>query len=527
VQGVGGQVQGANFDFQCEWNNQVIGNHSTIHSFDVDIQDQDKGTQASKKALRSTGYFWKKISVCMPHLQRKIQTNKITDSLWQRFLLQKTNGQTPTGLAKKESSTRRNIVWFMCDLWKRIQLKTRKIEQQGLKYLRQTLPSDSFIQKSNHPQYVYCIDVENNHNFFANNILVHNCQDFNKLELKLVRHWAKYQDHIILSGDDDQTIYDFTGASPEAFLSNPIAADHKRVLNQSWRLPSKIHEFSQRWIKQITNRETKEFLPKDVEGNVSFINATYRTPNAAIELAARYAQDGKTVMLLASCGYLLNTIKTQLRSAGLPFWNPYRQSRGDWNPMGSFHNKQAGRISTRERILSFLSDSVSGQGYWSAEDLARWIELVRVKGILKKGAKDKIISLIDDQQGIIYDEAEFYAQIFEDFALEHAVARDLKWFKESLLSAKRTAVEYPLAVYGKQGRAALEEKPKIILGTVHSVKGGESDATIIFPDLSLAAMQDFKTNRDSTIRTFYVGITRSRESLIICQPASDMSVKFN
>jgi superfamily I DNA/RNA helicase len=352
-------------------------------------------------------------------------------------------------------------------------------------------------------------------------------QDFNALEMKLIRHWAQYMDHTILAGDDDQCIYNFVGASPEAFLSHDVAADHKRVLNKSWRLPRKIHEFSQRWIKQIANREPKEFMPKDVEGNVSFINATYRTPNAAIELAARYAQDGKTVMLLASCGYLLNTIKTQLRSAGLPFWNPYRQSRGDWNPMGSFHNKQAGRISTRERILSFLSDSVSGQGYWSAEDLARWIELVRVKGILKKGAKDKIISLIDDQQGIIYDEAEFYAQIFEDFALEHAVARDLKWFKESLLSAKRTAVEYPLAVYGKQGRAALEEKPKIILGTVHSVKGGESDATIIFPDLSLAAMQDFKTNRDSTIRTFYVGITRSRESLIICQPASDMSVKFN
>jgi DNA helicase-2/ATP-dependent DNA helicase PcrA len=376
---------------------------------------------------------------------------------------------------------------------------------------------------------VYCLDVEDNHNFFANNILVHNCQDFNPAELKLIRHWAQYQDHIILSGDDDQCIYSFSGSSPEVFLTPEIAPDRKRILRQSWRLPRKVHEYSQRWIKQIKKREDKEFDPRNEEGSVDFIKATYKTPNAAIELAARYAQSGQTVMILASCSYLLNTVKAQMRAAGLPFHNPYRVARGDWNPLGSFYGKHTGRISTRERLLAFLNE-ISGEEtgtYWPAEKLAKWIELIRVRGILKKGAKDKITAIVEDMRGFIGNEQEFYAEIFEDFALQKALQRDIPWFKEVLLSTKRNAVEYPLTVFQKQGRKALEERPRIILGTIHSTKGAEADHVIVFPDLSLAAMQEFETDKDATVRTFYVGMTRAKQSLIICQPASQMCVKLN
>lgn len=353
------------------------------------------------------------------------------------------------------------------------------------------------------------------------------CQDFNQLELRLVRHWAKYQDHVVLSGDDDQTIYSFTGASPEAFLDSNVSPDHMRVLNQSWRLPRKIHDYSQRWIKQIKNRAPKEFKPKDFEGEVRTIEATYRAPEKAIELAARYAQDGKSVMILASCSYLLNEIKRKLRKEGLPYHNPYRASRGDWNPMGKFHvNTKTGTISTRERILSFLDESMGmpNKHYWSAENLVRWSNMIRSRGIMKKGAREKLEALVENENYYIGNAEKFYAQIFEPFALERALARDLVWFRDSLLAAKRNLIEYPLNVYQKQGRRALEEKPKIIIGTIHSVKGGEADVTIIFPDLSIAAMKEYEKFKDSTIRTFYVGITRSRETLIIGKPASGACV---
>lgn len=361
-------------------------------------------------------------------------------------------------------------------------------------------------------------------------------QDLNRLEFNLVRHWAKYMEQMVISGDEDQTIYDFSGANPEAFLNPPVAPDHKRVLRQSWRLPRKVHEYSQKWIKQIKNREPKEFNPRDEEGAILNLKATYKTPNAAIELADRYARDGKTVMLLTTCGFMLNAIKSQLRAAGLPFHNEYRASRGDWNPLGSFHGKATGRVSTRERLLCFLNDMTGRvpSHYWSVEDLQKWIELIRIRGVLKKGAKERVQAVIERVQAVIEDDAgiitgtdaEFYGSIFEDFALEKALARDIPWFKEQLLAAKRTAVEYPLTVYQKQGREALEEKPRITVGTVHSVKGGESEIVILFPDLSLSAMQEYQKNKDSIIRTFYVGMTRAKETLVLCQPNSSMSVKL-
>ena len=49
----------------------------------------------------------------------------------------------------------------------------------------------------------------------------------------------------------------------------------------------------------------------------------------AIEIAGRNAQDGKTTMILTSCGYMLGNVKAQLRAIGLPYHNPYRLSRGD------------------------------------------------------------------------------------------------------------------------------------------------------------------------------------------------------
>lgn len=354
-------------------------------------------------------------------------------------------------------------------------------------------------------------------------------QDFNKLELNLIRSWAKYQDHIILSGDDDQTIYTFCGASPEAFLFPDLPADKVRVLKQSWRLPRKIHEYSQRWIKQINTRAIKEFLPRDEEGSVEYMKSTYRQPYKVIEKAMQFAENNETVMILASCGYILNTVKDQLREAGLPFHNPYRVTRGDWNPLGNFHGKSLKRISTRERLLAFLSE-VAGvkddNKYWTVRNLHLWLELIRSRGILKKNAKDKVLNVIEDHHGNVTNYQEFYAEIFEEFALHKALERDIPWFMEVLLANKRKAIEYPMTVYSKRGSKALEEKPKIIIGTIHSVKGAEADHVIMFPDLSLAGWMEYETNKDATIRTFYVGMTRAKKSLILCAQDSDVSVKL-
>jgi superfamily I DNA/RNA helicase len=64
----------------------------------------------------------------------------------------------------------------------------------------------------------------------------------------------------------------------------------------------------------------------------------------------------------------------------------------------------------------------------------------------------------------------------------------------------------------------LRNPPRVTVGTIHSVKGGEADVVYLFPDLSRAAWQQMRNSQegmDSAVRVGYVGATRAREQLVI------------
>jgi len=87
-------------------------------------------------------------------------------------------------------------------------------------------------------------------------------QDFTPLELALVRQWSGPMDKVMFAGDDDQCIYGFKGATPDAFLSPEIPPEHKRVLRQSYRLPAAVHAAADAWVRQLSRREPKDFAPR-------------------------------------------------------------------------------------------------------------------------------------------------------------------------------------------------------------------------------------------------------------------------
>jgi len=65
------------------------------------------------------------------------------------------------------------------------------------------------------------------------------------------------------------------------------------------------------------------------------------------------------------------------------------------------------------------------------------------------------------------------------------------------------------------------DSPKVVVGTIHSVKGGEADVVYLFPDLSRpgdAQHQKMGPPRESVVRLFYVGMALARHTLYICQP---------
>jgi DNA helicase II / ATP-dependent DNA helicase PcrA len=233
-------------------------------------------------------------------------------------------------------------------------------------------------------------------------------------------------------------------------------------------------------------------------------------------------------MFLAACSYMLQPVVAALRKRGIPFHNPYRMSNGFWNPL-----RMGKRGSSASRILALLvahPDFGEGHRPWTHGDVALWTACMTAKGILKHGMKKKLLQ---------YDRAETATmerldEIFETGALTSLMdAWDgdyralLDWWSLLVTADSRGRVQFPVDVAAAHGPRALVEPPGVVVGTIHSVKGGQADVVYLFPDLSQAGDAQYNRGglaRDSVIRVFYVGLTRARETLYICQRESGMAV---
>ena len=85
-------------------------------------------------------------------------------------------------------------------------------------------------------------------------IFVDEAQDFSKLEWTFIEKLFRKTQHIYMAGDDDQAISESTGASAQIFVDYKF--DEEIVLNQSYRIPPKIHEslFEDNGILSILNK---------------------------------------------------------------------------------------------------------------------------------------------------------------------------------------------------------------------------------------------------------------------------------
>ncbi|WP_447983804.1 UvrD-helicase domain-containing protein [Nitrospira sp. Nam74] len=345
-------------------------------------------------------------------------------------------------------------------------------------------------------------------------------QDFSPLELALARRWASHMDRFVPAGDDDQCIYTFKGATPDAFLNPPLPADQIRVLSQSYRLPREVHRVATAWIEQITHRQPKAYLPRDCEGRVDMLPGwTWDYPDPLLRAIETHIQHGETVAVLASCGYMLGPTKRALRAAGMPFHNPYRPKRADWNPLGL--NKREGTVTARERLLAFLKVSL-GRGWWSYGELHQWASTLDTKGLLTHGAKSAIREAAEAKGDTPVSDADLGTWFLDERAAQASVDGDVRWFASKLLASQARPLEYACEVVAKHGAVALETPPKVTLGTIHSVKGGQADHVYLLPNLSPSATRAWYDGAgdgyEAVLRCFYVGITRARHSLFWGHP---------
>lgn len=359
-------------------------------------------------------------------------------------------------------------------------------------------------------------------------IIVDEAQDHDRLELSLVRKWAAHEsvDMLIVSGDPDQNLYEFRGAEPEAFYSGEAAKTI--ALEQSYRVPERVHREAVAMIRRIEDRVDVPYHPTRDRGEVYRSALSLAEPHRIVARAESCASRGESVMILATCEYMLRGLIKSLRLAGLPFHNPYAPNRGAFNPIGERRG-----VSSPRRLLSFLKPSRKFFGddakLWTWGELAQWVEPLTVKGFLRHGAKTKLVEFAETNGERLVTVAELRPFLDAETGaaeLRKIDADPLAWYLSRLTAAKIKPFEYPVEIVRRHGVRAIEAVPKIVVGTIHSVKGGEADHVLLFPDLSPQGREQLGRNPSAVIRSFYVGMTRAKRTLALGKSSSQSAIKW-
>jgi len=327
------------------------------------------------------------------------------------------------------------------------------------------------------------------------------------LQWRVIRRWGAEAKTFVVVGDDDQSLYSFTGARPDDFLIS-LPAKQQRTLDHSYRLPRAVHATAERWIHKLDGRrEPKTYSARDADGLVT--ERPELSMSNVAELARELANETRPTMCLAACGYMLKPLLAELKAQGVPFCNRFKPDRGDWNPV----------TVTGSRLLAFLrvARRLREDVIAPASDWWPWIEMMKD---LQRGARKGFKLKLDSSAPITESDLHRWLTAGVVAALE---TDDLVWLSQHTTARFTKAVEYPLTVLAARGEDALTGDIKLTVGTMHSVKGGEADVVYLFPDLSHASVRDIHTRgqdaRDAIARQVYVGMTRAREELHLCGPS--------
>lgn len=309
--------------------------------------------------------------------------------------------------------------------------------------------------------------------------IVDEAQDLTPLQWKFVDKVAAQAERIYLAGDDDQAIYEWNGARVRSFLDFPGKIF---VLNKSYRLNDTILNFSKEILKFIPERQKKEFTSTNKsEGSIKTYSRFNEVPFDSLE---------GTWFVLGRVGDNVDELKEYARQKGLYF----QDMRGNksfninkWNAINYWLTLQKGETLTKEQVgvlYDFIEQIKKG---WRKIDNKAWSEIHPNQPL--------DLEYLKQNCGLETSENDWWKVLNRKFT-----NRDLDYF-ESML--KRNI--------------QFNEKAKIIIDTIHSVKGGEADNVLIYEKANWPSNFSTKNNREkmAEARVWYTGITRSKTSLHI------------
>jgi len=311
--------------------------------------------------------------------------------------------------------------------------------------------------------------------------IIDEAQDLSRLQWKFCKSIFSRCETVWVAGDDDQAIYSWAGADLYTFRHMDA---ERSVLEHSWRLPRSIWEVAGGIVNMIDDRYEKKWRPKDEEGSFKMVSDLSECPLDNEE-----------------SWYLLTRTKSQ------------QQNMVHWLRGHGYTYTRLGRHSVKAEHLSLARawTRLTKGDYVTASQVRSLYENMRDDQI-EPNAIDKVSNLEPDHRLRMNNLINEYG-LKVDHGLWHEV-----------LTIDYIDSQYYKAVKDRSGAQALIEKPRIVIDTIHGVKGGEADNVYFSNSMGQRPYRNFKAgyNRDDEARIFYVAATRAKKGLFI-KPALQCS----
>lgn len=315
-------------------------------------------------------------------------------------------------------------------------------------------------------------------------VIIDEAQDLSLAQWKVLQRAFADAENVLIAGDDDQSIYKWSGADLQTFLS--LEGD-REVLGHSYRLPKRVHALANRIIKQVSNRFTKEFTPTDRVGTVDYIPS----------LENLDIKTNESTLILVRNVYLLKGVYDHIRRLGHTY-----TGRGGVQSVTAAHVQAM-------RAWEFLRKG----GVISYYDAMEIYDHLRVGKVLARGGRAKLAACDDIDAGYSWETLR-----------DHFGLLALPVWHEALEGIPLETREYYQTVL-RAGRK-ISAEPKIVVNTIHGVKGGEADHVVVISDMAKRTFEEYQKDYDSEHRVAFVAVTRARHRLTIVMPRSKYAYQY-
>tara|TARA_R110002020_G_scaffold4749_9_gene20676 strand:+ start:1584 stop:3116 length:1533 start_codon:yes stop_codon:yes gene_type:complete len=316
-------------------------------------------------------------------------------------------------------------------------------------------------------------------------LFVDEAQDLSTLQWAMVSVLREKPRIQVFTGDDDQAIMGFQGADVQAFMN---ATEKKTVLDQSYRVPRAVWQEAQNIVCRIEGRVPKVWHPKAEDGMVQFHQNIWDVP----------LHEGEWC-LMARTNRIASQYAKALREEGLVYSRYGHPSipTKTYEALQDWEQWAKGEPLTPAKVRNVYSFMIAEEGY--------------SRGL---GPRSRALTGLDPEALVSMSEARDNMGLLLDGSV--------RWHR----ALGKIDLETKNYVLNALRRNDNVRNPRIKVSTIHSMKGGEADNTLVVPDLSYAAHKEYQVNPATEHRVYYVAVTRTKKALHIMLPQTDRSYEI-